>query len=57
MSEKNRGGFRAGSALLILVMIVASVFCFRWLILSVHSDAVVTQGSSTRGGGVVSGQE
>lgn len=49
MNEKNRGGFRVGAALLIPVLIVASFFCFRWLILAIHSDAVVTQGTSTRG--------
>lgn len=49
MSKGKGEGFRAGSALLILGMIIVSFFCFRWLILAVHSDAVVSQGSSTRG--------
>lgn len=40
---------RVGELLLILLLIVISFFCLRWLLLSVQSDAVVTQGASTRG--------
>lgn len=40
------GGFGLGSALLILALVLASFVCLRWLLLSIHSDVVVSQGSS-----------
>ena len=43
---KKRGRLGAGEALLILALIVASFFCFRWLILSLHSNAPAAQSSA-----------